>query len=167
MDIALVLEQLDDAKQLVQSAMESLKLSSAQCSSDARPSMHFDLARTVSACGGRRARRLLPARQNQQPERRPARRTARRARTTACRGDQPARSSCVAGPVARDRRRQRDERELRGEDAAAEAIRHFHLQQHRAEHPEDRPAEVRAAARTAPRSAASARRRARRRTRRP
>ena len=66
MDIALVLEQLDDAKQLVQSAMEELKHVQLSRGSESPPLRRLSRLRRSSAAGSRVS---APARQDHQPQR--------------------------------------------------------------------------------------------------
>ena len=141
MDIALVLEQLDDAKQLVQSAMEELRSSNKASEADVRQFERLPSSLDVSlpaGCSGFGSFVLSPPRQDDQPQQ--ARHAEHRAERERQRPRRPPGAiEREAGPVARDRRRQRDERELRREHAAAKPVRHFHLQQHRAEHPQIEP----------------------------
>ena len=149
MDIALVLEQLDDAKQLVQSAMERAQAQrravevcrlrrASSCILESRPGSSSSVEtwrprRLGASCQRDRiSSHTTPGTQNIAPS-----------ANDRSRGDQPAWSSSYAGPVARERRDQRDERELRREHPSAKSIGHFHLQQHGAEDPENRAAEMR------------------------
>ena len=96
MDIALVLEQLDDAKQLVQSAMEELRSKTRRSS---RLDVHPMCLRSaphrprLSDRAATAARPTLSTATGSAARARRARRTARRAQSDTARGDQPTRSS--------------------------------------------------------------------------